>query len=127
MITCTYSYNSYILYRSVQHPNILCLMGVLTTDCEVMLITNLVSGKDLHSRIFDPDAIPVGCSLSSASCMLCIHVIHLHDCIPQMEEITKLLISVQLAQALAFLHTGAPQTVHLDVKPANVLVRPILF
>ena len=39
------------LYRSVQYPNILCLMGVLTTDCEVMLITNLVSGKDLHSRI----------------------------------------------------------------------------
>ena len=80
VIIRTYSFNSYILYRSVQHPNILCLMGVLITDFEVMLITNLVSGKDLHSLIFDPDAIPVGCSetLSLASC--CAH--DLHDCIP---------------------------------------------
>ena len=31
-------------------------------------------------------------------------------------------IGVQIAQAIAFLHSNIPKIVHLDVKPANVLV-----
>ena len=34
----------------------------------------------------------------------------------------KIEISTQIAQALMFLHTASPPTVHLDVKPVNILV-----
>ena len=34
----------------------------------------------------------------------------------------KLKVSVQISQALLFLHTTEPPTVHFDVKPANILV-----
>ena len=39
-----------------------------------------------------------------------------------MKESTKMLIAVQISQALLFLHTATPQMMHLDVKPSNILV-----
>ncbi len=35
---------------------------------------------------------------------------------------TKVQVAFQVAQALRYMHTATPPTIHLDVKPANVLV-----
>ena len=35
-------------------------------------------------------------------------------------------MAVQIAQAVAFLHSSQPPTVHLDIKPANILVSTII-
>ena len=40
-----------------------------------------------------------------------------------MSLLTKVQIGFQVAQALRYMHTFNPPTIHLDVKPANVLVR----
>ena len=40
-----------------------------------------------------------------------------------MKFVEKKSIAVQIAQAISFLHSTSPLTVHLDVKPANILVK----
>ena len=35
---------------------------------------------------------------------------------------TKTYIAIQVAQAVMFLHTSSPPMLHLDIKPANILV-----
>ena len=46
-------YNGYILhYRTLNHPDILALLGVISDVASVTLITNLVNGKNLHSILF---------------------------------------------------------------------------
>lgn len=40
----------------------------------------------------------------------------------QMNYASKLTIAIQVAQAVLFLHSAEPPTVHLDIKPANILV-----
>ena len=35
---------------------------------------------------------------------------------------SKSKVAVQIAQAVLFLHSAKPPTVHLDIKPANILV-----
>ena len=39
----------------------------------------------------------------------------------------KLYVSVQVCQALTYLHTSEPPLVHLDVKPANILVSVSIY
>ena len=34
----------------------------------------------------------------------------------------KLYISIQVCQAIVYLHTSSPPLAHLDIKPANILV-----
>ena len=50
------SYN-YFIYRSVQHPNILSLLGVIIQETRLLIITNLVNGKNLHMLIFDSSRV----------------------------------------------------------------------
>ena len=45
----------------------------------------------------------------------------------QMDEVQKLYIIVQIAQALFYLHTSNPALVHSDVKPSNILVSIIII
>lgn len=44
-----------------------------------------------------------------------------------MDEVQKLYIIVQIAQALFYLHTSNPALVHSDVKPSNILVSIIII
>lgn len=41
--------------RSLNHPNILSLLGTVEKPFSIMLITNYVNGTSLHSLIFDKD------------------------------------------------------------------------
>ena len=76
-----------------------------------MIMMNYVEGTNLQSLIFD-EAKDRVCNLS--------HL--LATCILQLSFLIKIQISIQIAQVLMFLHTARPPTVHLDVKPANILV-----
>ena len=40
----------------------------------------------------------------------------------QMSCSSKNKVAIQIAQAVLFLHSAKPPTVHLDIKPANILV-----
>ena len=42
-------------FRTLNHPNLLALLGVIFAPDSVTLITNLVRGKDLHHMIFGRD------------------------------------------------------------------------
>lgn len=44
-----------------------------------------------------------------------------------MDFATKVHIGIQVAQALVFLHTTNPPTLHLDIKPANILVCLLIY
>ena len=46
-----YSHN----FRTLNHPNLLALLGVIFEPDSVTLVTNLVKGKDLHRMIFGSD------------------------------------------------------------------------
>ena len=113
------SYN-YFIYRSVQHPNILSLLGVIIQETRLLIITNLVNGKNLHMLIFDSSRVRVSC-YTQYEILLTISIVTL-NCF-QMSLLTKVQIGFQVAQALRYMHTSNPPTIHLDVKPANVLVR----
>ena len=43
----------------------------------------------------------------------------------QMTFLEKKSIAMEITQAIAFLHSTSPPTVHLDLKPANIFVRMI--
>ncbi len=45
------------MYRNVQHPNM--LLGVIIQETRLLIITNLVNGKNLHKLIFDPSQLRV--------------------------------------------------------------------
>lgn len=45
----------------------------------------------------------------------------------QLDNFHKIFISVQVAQALTYLHTASPPLVHYDVKPGNILVSVVLL
>lgn len=40
------------VYRCIQHPHILSLLGVVEESSKVMIITNLVLGPNLHDLVF---------------------------------------------------------------------------
>lgn len=42
-----------IISRCLQHPNILCLLGVINAESSVIIVTNYVEGNDLQTMIFD--------------------------------------------------------------------------
>ena len=61
------------------------------------------------------------CVLVAGSLGSYVTVLVAYHCL-QMSSTVKLGIAIQVAQALMFLHTSEPPTVHLDVKPSNILV-----
>ncbi len=106
-------------YRSVHHPNMLSLLGVIIQETRLLIITNLVNGKNLHKLIFDSSRVSY--YIHSMKFCLQFSIVTL-NCV-QMSLLTKVQIAFQVAQALRYMHTATPPTIHLDVKPANVLVR----
>lgn len=42
-------------FRSLNHPNLLGLLGTINHPHSVILVTNFVRGKTLHSLVFDSD------------------------------------------------------------------------
>ena len=45
----------FFLCRSLNHPNILSLMGIVPSSSSTTIITNLVNGSDLHSILFNSE------------------------------------------------------------------------
>ena len=43
------------MYRSLNHPNLLSLLGTIQRPHSIILIMNYVRGRSLHTIIFDSD------------------------------------------------------------------------
>ncbi|XP_064389956.1 uncharacterized protein LOC135337876 isoform X3 [Halichondria panicea] len=87
-----------LAYRNLIHPNLLNMLGVVTTTTSVAIVTNLVDGKDLHDLIFCCDS-------------------------RKLTESEKIAVCIQVCQGLLFMHTATPPVIHMDLKPANILVQ----
>jgi serine/threonine-protein kinase len=74
------------------------LLGVVSDAASMTLITNLVIGRNLHTLLFDAERKV------------------------QILFETKTQLAIQICQALVFMHSSEPPIIHLDLKPANVLV-----
>ena len=46
-------------YRTMQHPNILTVLGAVVSQTSLTVLTNLVRGCNLHTLIFDPGYVRV--------------------------------------------------------------------
>ncbi len=86
-----------LILTSLRHPNIVqCLGSVLQEGERPCIVLELMEGGSLHEATHNVgDGIP---------------------------ETTRLSLLLQLARALAFLHTRTPLIVHRDVKPLNILL-----
>ena len=106
------------VFRAIQHPNILCLLGTMRDESSLMIVTNYVEGMDLQTILFNEDVERVY--------KISVYVFHLtmynFYFYKQMTFTTKKRFAIQITQALMFLHTARPPRIHLDVKPANILV-----
>ena len=80
-----------------RHPNLILLMGVCIDQPNLCIISELVPN----------------CSLFQA----------LHKSQKPLSFETRFKISIQIAQALVYLHSNTPQIIHRDLKPENCLVR----
>lgn len=72
-----------IVYRKMQHPNILCLLGTVESEGAVMVITNYVNGNNLSTLLFDTSHDRVSISNSHPpeewrSMLLLVYRIHMH-------------------------------------------------
>ena len=43
-------------YRSLHHPHILSVLGAVSRPFTIVLITNLVQGKNLHALVFNSES-----------------------------------------------------------------------
>ena len=120
--------------RAIQHPNILCVLGSVMMERKIAIITNMVRGSNLHELIFNSSTKVFGkytnvYTMSHNACTCVTHCIVLfalycrnNTFYLQLTFMLRKTVAVQIAQAIAFLHSTTPITVHLDVKPANILV-----
>ena len=95
------------------------MMGYQHQDGKLMIIMSL-NGPNLHDVIFSEKHQVCVC--------VCVCVWALESTFGvqmQLSLTLKLQISVQLCQALVFMHTNTPPIAHLDIKPSNILVRSV--
>ena len=51
MVMNQHLYN--IIFRHIQYPNMLCLLGTIQRESSLIIVTNFVQGMDLQTMIFD--------------------------------------------------------------------------
>ena len=89
------------VHNMVWHPNIVQIMAVSFLKNSVLLVSELIDGRNLEELIF-ADVVD--------------------DETFTIQACDKMLIGKQICQAVAYLHNLKPPIVHRDIKPANVMV-----
>ena len=102
------------MYRKLQHPNLSTFLGAETVAGGVAILSPLIAGSNLHDQIFGTRRVPWNINGNN----FCINYFSFF----QLTFPEKLYISIQVCQAVMYLHTSAPPMAHLDIKPANILV-----
>ncbi len=89
------------VHSMVRHPNIVQIMAVSFLKNSILLVSELIDGRNLEDLLFadahDDETFTI-------------------------QACDKLLIGKQICQAVAYLHNLKPPIVHRDIKPANVIV-----
>ena len=88
------------------------------SDKEVVIIMNLIKGKNLYEMIFGKERT---ISRVGYTIILCVSINI--SSTQQATSIQKLYIAKEIAQGIKFMHTRDPVIIHQDIKPLNVMVR----
>jgi tRNA A-37 threonylcarbamoyl transferase component Bud32 len=90
-----------LIHRSLLHPHIVTFLGAAIHKGYLLLVTEYIEGANLEDVIFDEKK---------------------KEQLPRLNDDNKKSISIQVTQAVAYLHNKTPTIIHCDVKPANVLL-----
>ena len=84
----------------IRHPNFVHLMAVASDHTGIYLITEFIDGFNMEDYIFDEE-------VKNAE---------------KLNLTNKLFITVQVLQAICYLHGLEKSIIHRDIKPANILI-----
>ena len=84
----------------VRHTNVVMLIAYALERNSLFLVYEYVNGYNFHDVIFDDTVYPIY----------------------RLDRKEKFYLTIQIGQALAYLHECNPKVIHGDVKPANMLV-----
>lgn len=101
----------------LRHPNIVLFLGVIvdsliTPPHPLFLMMEYIGGGTLHQLLYSSSISTTSTSSSSSSSE------------HRLSEERKRQILLDIARGLRYLHSQKPPILHLDIKPANILMTP---
>lgn len=103
-----------LYFRKVQHPHP-SFLGVVTVPEGIAILSPLVKGHNLHDHLFASER---KVRQEYSSCALKLHISSF--------LFLRSSVCTQVCQAIIYLHVCDPPLCHLDIKPANILVKSML-